>query len=463
MGQIFSPDALEDRDESTSSAGARGTLPVMTYRDMGAHNSADSAFIAYDGIVYDITAFLDAHPGGRSILLPALGTDVTDTLESFHSPWVSRMLRTSANRIARIRAVARLDPTTQGGNYLGLHAYQSRRRYPRVDALAAELRSEVLGYLGRAGLPAKKPFADCLVLLTFFYAAYGLCLYMAFIEGAALACALLGPIATFMAVNVGHAVMHGSFSESRFMNLLGRTLWDFGGYSSRCWDIEHQGHHQAPHTSIDVQTAGASVVRFFEHQEHRWYHRYQIYYIWIVLIFYSPSSWVTHSYKTLFTYNCIPLGEKILHVAAKTVFVLAIALSFHLFDAAAAATNLFIFMVSMSYFALFTLFIQHEDSYLPEDQAESWSVRQIGTSATWNTRNALFEWLFGYFNYHTEHHLFPGLNPSLYPRIQPIVRAVCERHGVAYKHISYFELVRSQVRAWRKFAAGPGNVELSHR
>jgi len=63
-----------------------------------------------------------------------------------------------------------------------------------------------------------------------------------------------------------------------------------------------------------------------------------------------------------------------------------------------------------------------------------------------------FEWLFGYFNYHTEHHLFPGLNPSLYPKIQPIVKSVCEKYGVRYKHISYLEMVCSQVRAWRKYS-----------
>jgi fatty acid desaturase len=178
-------------------------------------------------------------------------------------------------------------------------------------------------------------------------------------------------------------------------------------------------------------------------------------YIWFVFVLYSPNSWVIHSYNTLFKYDCVPPSDKVIHVVAKALgFVLPITMSFHLFDAGTAFRNLFLFALSMSYFSLFTLFIQHEHSYLPEKETEPWSIRQVTTSATWYTKNFAFEWLLGYFNYHTEHHLFPGLNPALYPKIQPIVQSVCERHGVAYKYISYFELVRSQLRAWRKFSLG---------
>jgi fatty acid desaturase len=179
-----------------------------------------------------------------------------------------------------------------------------------------------------------------------------------------------------------------------------------------------------------------------------------MFYIWFVFILYSPNSWVVHSYNTLFRYKCVPLSEKIGHVVAKSLgFALPITLSFFVLDLGTALLNLFLFAVSTSYFSLFTLFIQHEDSYLAEDADEPWSLRQIRTSATWYT-NPLLQWLLGYFNHHTEHHLFPGLNPALYPKIRPIVQAICEKNGVRYKHISLYELIASQVSAWRKFATG---------
>jgi fatty acid desaturase len=242
---------------------------------------------------------------------------------------------------------------------------------------------------------------------------------------------------------------------ARLVNLLGKSLWDAGGYASCCWDIEHQAHHQAPHTSIDLQTAPTTGLRFFEHQKTKGIYRYQMYYMWLIFILYSPASWMTHTYKTLFKYTSVTAPDKALHIAFKLCgFVFPIVLSFWLNPIGIASRNLFLFSISMSYFSLFTLFIQHEDSYLPENEQEPWSMRQVVTSVSWRSPSRLFEWLFGYFNYHIEHHLFPGLNPSIYPKIQPLVKSICEKYGVRYKHITYFELVSSQIRAWRRYAIG---------
>ncbi|HKR66138.1 MAG TPA: fatty acid desaturase [Thermoanaerobaculia bacterium] len=431
-------------------------LPTIDYREVGRHYDERDAQVVFQGHVYDVTEFLRLHPGGRSILVPALGTDITDTLESLHPGYVGRLFGTEATRqqygIRLIGVLADDENTDQ--NKSGLYDWQSRRAYRRPDPLADELRRAVYGYLREHKLPWKKRLPAAWSLLIFFYALYASAMYFAFFRGSTLAALLLGPIITFAAVNVAHTVMHGGFTDSKVINLLGRTIWDFVGYSSRCWDVEHQSHHQAPHSMIDLQTAGATVVRFFEHQEYRPYHRYQMFYIWFVFILYSPNSWVVHSYNTLVRYKCVPLREKIGHVIAKSVgFVFPITASFVLLDFRIAFLNLFLFAISKSYFSLFTLFIQHEDSYLDEDADEPWSIRQIGTSATWYT-NDLLQWFLGYFNHHTEHHLFPGLNPALYPKIRPIVQAICEKNGVRYKHISLWELISSQVSAWRKFATG---------
>jgi len=429
---------------------------MIEYSQIGLHDNEDSAFVVFDGRVYDVTEFLRHHPGGRSILVPALGTDITDAVESQHEGYVPRFFRNEAmHDQLGIRLIGTVAPRTdRNRNRIGHHDYQSRREYQRPDPMADELRHAVYGYLRENRLPWKKTLPAAWSLLIFFYTLYFVGMYMAFIRGSAVWALLLGPIITFAAVNVAHTVMHGGFTDSKIINLLGRTIWDLVGYSSRCWDVEHQSHHQAPHSAIDLQTAGATVVRFFEHQEYKPYHRYQMFYIWFVFILYSPNSWIVHSYNTLYRYKCVPLSEKIGHLVAKTIgFLLPITASFFLFSPRIAFVNLFLFAVSKSYFSLFTLFIQHEDSYLPENGDEPWSLRQIRTSATWYT-NPLLQWLLGYFNHHTEHHLFPGLNPALYPKIRPIVQAICDKNHVRYKHISLFELIGSQVSAWRKFATG---------
>ena len=440
-------------------------LPLISYAEVGRHNHEDSAYGVYEGVAYDLTEFLRVHPGGRSLLVPALGTDITDTLDSFHGGAVSRILRSEELRDRYgVRVVGKVEPPPEGErSWIGLHPYQSRREYRKPDPMADELRKEVYDFLRERKLPVRKTLAASYGLLIFFYVIYTATLWMAFIRGSAIASILLGFVLTFMAVNVGHGVMHGAFADRKLINMFGKAIWDIGGYSSRCWDVEHQIHHQAPHTMIDLQTAGATVVRFFEHQEWRPYHRYQMFYIWFVFILYSPNSWFVHTYNTLFKYDCVPLSEKVSHVIFKGLgFVLPIGLLFYYFGPARGLLNLLLFAVSMSYSTLFLLFIQHEDSYLPEKAFEPWSERQVTTSITWHT-NRLLQWLLGYFNHHLEHHLFPGFNPALYPKIQPMVMAACQRYGLPYKHVSFFEMVGSQVSAWRKFATGWQREECDER
>ena len=430
-------------------------LPILDYQEIGKHNTSSSAYVVYEGIVLDITEFLNKHPGGRPILNVSLGTDITNVLDSFHDVRVSKAIKNSFFQQKNgIKVIGRTNETLEGGRYSeGTHDYQARRLYSQNDPMWDSLRREVFDFIRKNDLPTKKPLAECIALLAIFYSTYLVVIYAGFIYGLPWLCLLLGPIATFMAVNVGHTVMHGGFSNNNIVNLLGRGLGDASGYSSGCWDVEHQIHHQAPHSEIDLQTAPPSGVKFFEHQETQWHHRYQTYYMWVLFTIYSPTSWVVHSIRTLFVYPSITPFEKLHHIFFKTTcFVIPIALSFY-FNTFWVALGCFAaYSISMSYFSIFTLFIQHEDSYLPESSSESWAARQIKTSVSWKSNSKLFEWLFGYFNYHTEHHLFPGINPSLYPAIQPIVKRICAEHNVQYKHVSYMELVKSQYRAWQKYS-----------
>ncbi|MDO9352092.1 MAG: acyl-CoA desaturase [Solirubrobacteraceae bacterium] len=71
-----------------------------------------------------------------------------------------------------------------------------------------------------------------------------------------------------------------------------------------------------------------------------------------------------------------------------------------------------------------------EEQYQGETRG-GWYRRQLAGSCNLEG-SRLFHLMTGHLSFQIEHHLFPDLPSSRYPEIAPQVRAVCERHGLAY-------------------------------
>ncbi|CAG8615962.1 4596_t:CDS:10 [Cetraspora pellucida] len=56
----------------------------FTWEELAKHNKPDDAYVAVRGNVYDITNFIERHPGGDDILLLAAGRDITQAFETYH-------------------------------------------------------------------------------------------------------------------------------------------------------------------------------------------------------------------------------------------------------------------------------------------------------------------------------------------------------------------------------------------
>ncbi|KAL2020772.1 hypothetical protein VTK56DRAFT_7970 [Thermocarpiscus australiensis] len=63
------------------------TLPTFTLAEVESHNSKKSCFVTLGRNVYDVTDFVDSHPGGADLVLEYAGKDITDILkdESSHA------------------------------------------------------------------------------------------------------------------------------------------------------------------------------------------------------------------------------------------------------------------------------------------------------------------------------------------------------------------------------------------
>ncbi|KAK3944527.1 hypothetical protein QBC46DRAFT_374562 [Diplogelasinospora grovesii] len=57
------------------------TLPTFTTAEVKSHNTAKSCYVTIGRNVYDVTDFLDSHPGGSDLVLEYAGKDIADILK----------------------------------------------------------------------------------------------------------------------------------------------------------------------------------------------------------------------------------------------------------------------------------------------------------------------------------------------------------------------------------------------
>lgn len=98
--------------------------------------------------------------------------------------------------------------------------------------------------------------------------------------------------------------------------------------------------------------------------------------------------------------------------------------------------TIFLFLlVEASSGLIFTVFsqINHVNTdclWYQQHEQKDWAITQVRTSVDYCHDSFLWTYMSGYLNHQIAHHLFPTLNPALYPEISKIVLQVCKEHSV---------------------------------
>ncbi|KAF8040399.1 hypothetical protein BT93_B2588 [Corymbia citriodora subsp. variegata] len=68
---------------------------MFSMQEASQHSSREDCWIVIDGKVYDVSSYLDDHPGGDDVILETTGKDATDGFEDAgHSEEVRELLQT---------------------------------------------------------------------------------------------------------------------------------------------------------------------------------------------------------------------------------------------------------------------------------------------------------------------------------------------------------------------------------
>ncbi|XP_041013252.1 cytochrome b5 [Juglans microcarpa x Juglans regia] len=68
---------------------------LYTMQEASQHNSKEDCWVVIDGKVYDVSSYLDEHPGGDDVVLAATGKDATDDFEDAgHSESAKELMET---------------------------------------------------------------------------------------------------------------------------------------------------------------------------------------------------------------------------------------------------------------------------------------------------------------------------------------------------------------------------------
>lgn len=294
-------------------------------------------------------------------------------------------------------------------------------------------------------------FGDNLRLLFTFYILTGISIILAFL-------------------NAFHDAAHGAIFGKRKHNEYLTNLLEVFGCNSFVWKKRHLVlHHPYPnmqHWDIDVKQS--DLVRIFP--ESRWFefHRYQHIYMWFLYFFYTLNWLFVRDFKDFYGTKdnylkrivTIPKGEYtklFITKALNLIFMLVVPM---LVLDQPWYNVLLAFLVmhfTASAFGILALLSTHADEDaqfpLPPEDGKidtTWAVYQITATKDFSTESRLANILFGGFNHHVAHHLFPAVAHTYYPAITPIIKKHARKYNLPYRSYPLHMAVRSHFMLLRK-------------
>eukprot|EP00210_Caulerpa_lentillifera_P002906 g2774.t1 len=414
-------------------------LKKYSYDEIKLHNKATDCWLVIDDKVYDVTSFVEKHPGGNMIFLNA-GRESTYLFKSYHPKYVNELLPKYL-----IGEVQDTDPF----RVKYANEEEDLKQYYAIKAAVHEYFKE------RKKDPRICPamyVKTVLILVAYLLSFYAMHFYFEQFWSSCFCAFLMGFFAAEIGVSVQHDANHGSYHKNPKINkYVGLTL-DFAGASSFIWKQQHVfGHHV--YTNInsldpDIRVNDPDVRRSTQFQPWRRYQVYQHLYLGFLYGLLSIKSIFIDDITMLLTgkigpvpVNHIHRDELVVFCLGKIVFVsyyILLPLFYSHYGVMSLVKLWLVAQFTTGWILAFMFQVNHitDEVDFYEKNGEKldigWTRSQIEGTSNFAPGSWLWTNISGGLNYQIEHHLFPGMCHMYYPEIAPIVKRFCKEYGIKY-------------------------------
>ncbi|OXB59708.1 hypothetical protein ASZ78_012629 [Callipepla squamata] len=387
---------------------------LFTWEEIRIHNGHGpnkEQWLVIDRNVYDVSNFSKRHPGGSRVIGHYAGQDATDAFVAFHSD------KALVKKYLKSLLIGELAPDQP--------SFESNKKKSLLEDFR-ELRCTVekMGLLNPDSTFFILIFLHLLVLdaaswLTVWY--FGISL-LPFLVGMA--------FFTIAQIQMGwfqHDLGHCSvFRKPKWNHLLQIIVINvLKGLPASWWNHLHNQHHAKPNCfrkdpDLNMHPLLFSLgktlsVELGKKKKKFMPYNYQHKYFSCIVIFFILFSFFKQELLLVVFFN-IRVCLMYIPLMGFNNFMVYYWVSRYL------ESTWFIWVSQMN----------HIPMHIDYDTNEDWVSTQL--HATCNVNQSFFnDWFTGHLNFQIEHHLFPTMPRHNYCKAAPLVKALCDKHGIEYK------------------------------
>ncbi|MCX6181629.1 MAG: acyl-CoA desaturase [Bacteroidetes bacterium] len=270
-------------------------------------------------------------------------------------------------------------------------------------------------------------------------------------------------------INIGHDAAHHCVTGNKKVDdFIFEMVFGINGMSGYFWQMRHNhSHHIFPNVfNYDSDLEITNLLLLHPEQKKYKIHKYQHIYASVLYMF-SSLIWILFVDFTFFyrkdhanlKFKHVPFYELLKVILLKIVyFINFIIIPFYLTDFGIfEIVGAFIIMHLLVSLALtYTFFISHHVTEVPYVHADetnkvvhdTWTRHQVITTIDFHPDSPTANFIFGGFNLHIAHHLFPEVCHTHYPELTLIIKDVLEKNNAAdwYKSFTFMEGVVSHIK-----------------